>query len=94
MHAAIPHLGVDPIVIAAQCVTSLQTIRSRRTDPFEPVVLTFGSIHGGNRDNIIPDEVTMLGTVRTLNEKTREEVRTMMRQMLAGCTSASAPSLS
>jgi amidohydrolase len=89
VHAAIPHLGVDPIVIAAQCVTSLQTIRSRRTDPFEPVVLTFGSIHGGNRDNIIPDAVTMLGTVRTLNEQTREEVRTMMRQMLTGCTSAS-----
>jgi amidohydrolase len=89
VHAAIPHLGVDPIVIAAQCITSLQTIRSRRTDPFEPVVLTFGSIHGGNRDNIIPDAVTMLGTVRTLNERTREEVRTMMRQMLTGCTSAS-----
>jgi amidohydrolase len=89
VHAAIPHLGVDPIVIAAQCITSLQTIRSRRTDPFEPVVLTFGSIHGGNRDNIIPDAVTMLGTVRTLNEQTREQVRTMMRQTLTGCTAAS-----
>ena len=42
-HAATPHLGIDPIVIAAQCVTSLQTIRSRRVDPFEPMVLTFGS---------------------------------------------------
>ena len=89
VHAATPHLGVDPIVVAAQCITSLQTIRSRRVDPFDPIVLTFGSIHGGNRENIIPDEVKMEGTVRTLDEQTRETVHTMMRQTLEGCTSAS-----
>jgi amidohydrolase len=89
VHAATPHLGVDPIVIAAQCITSLQTIRSRRVDPFDPIVLTFGSIHGGNRNNIIPESVMMEGTLRTLDEQTRETVHTMMKQTLAGCTSGS-----
>jgi amidohydrolase len=89
VHAATPHLGVDPIVIAAQCITALQTIRSRRVDPFDPIVLTFGSIHGGNRNNIIPESVTMEGTLRTLDEQTRETVHTMMKQTLSGCTSGS-----
>jgi amidohydrolase len=89
VHAATPHLGVDPIVIAAQCITALQTIRSRRVDPFDPIVLTFGSIHGGNRNNIIPESVVMEGTLRTLDEQTRETVHTMMKQTLAGCTSGS-----
>lgn len=89
VHAATPHLGVDPIVIAAQCVTAMQTIRSRRVDPFEPIVVTFGKVQGGNRSNIIPDSVMLEGTIRTLNEQTREGVRTMMRQTLAGCTSGS-----
>jgi amidohydrolase len=88
-HAATPHLSIDPIVIAAQCVTSLQTIRSRRVDPLEPIVLTFGSIHGGNRNNIIPEEVTLEGTLRTLNEQTKESVHGMIRQTLEGCTSES-----
>jgi len=89
VHAATPHLGVDPIVIAAQCVSAMQTIRSRRVDPFEPMVLTFGSIHGGNRNNIIPEEVVLEGTIRTLDEPTRESVFTMIRQTMQGCTSGS-----
>lgn len=89
VHAATPHLGVDPIVIAAQCITALQTIRSRRIDPFDPIVLTFGLIHGGNRNNIIPELVTMEGTLRTLDEKTKESVHSMMRQTLSGCTASS-----
>ena len=88
-HAAWPHLGIDPIVIASQCVLALQTIKSRRIDNTEPLVLTVGSIHGGNRENILADEVTMLGTLRTLSEKTREDVHTMMRQTLEGCTAMS-----
>ena len=51
-------------------------------------MLTIGSVHGGNRSNIIADEVRMLGTLRTFNEQVRETVRTAMRQTLAGCTSA------
>jgi metal-dependent amidase/aminoacylase/carboxypeptidase family protein len=51
--------------------------------------LTFGSIHGGNRNNIIPDEVVLEGTIRTLDEPTRESVFTMIRQTMQGCTSGS-----
>jgi amidohydrolase len=89
VHAATPHLGVDPIVIASQCVSAMQTIRSRRIDPLDAIVLTFGSIHGGNRGNIIPDSVTLQGTLRTLSEQVRESARTMMRQSLEGCTAGS-----
>jgi amidohydrolase len=88
VHAANPHLGIDPIVVAAQCVTALQTVRSRRIDPNEGMVLSIGSIHGGNRSNIIPSEVKMEGTIRTFNENVRESVMSMMKQTLAGCTSA------
>ena len=87
VHAANPNLGVDTIVVAAGCITALQTIRSRRIDPNEAMVLSIGSIHGGNRHNIIPSEVKLEGTLRTFNENVREGARTMMRQTLAGCTS-------
>jgi amidohydrolase len=88
VHAANPHLGIDPIVVAAQCVTALQTVRSRRIDPNESMVLSIGSIHGGNRSNIIPSEVKLEGTIRTFNENIREGVMSMMKKTLAGCTSA------
>jgi len=86
VHGAMPHMGIDAISVAAQCITSLQTIRSRRVDPLEGMVLTIGSIHGGNRSNIITGEVKMEGTLRTFSESVRESVRTMMKQTLAGCT--------
>jgi amidohydrolase len=88
VHGAYPHEGIDTVVVAAECVTALQTIRSRRIDTQEPFVLTLGSIHGGNRFNIIADEVTLEGTVRTLNESVRQQVKTMMRKTLEGVTSA------
>lgn len=88
VHASTPHLGIDAITVAAQCVTALQAIRSRRIDPNESMVLSIGSIHGGNRSNIITGEVTMEGTIRTFSENTRESVRGMMRRTLAGCTGA------
>lgn len=88
VHASTPHLGIDAISVAAQCVTALQTIRSRRIDPGESMVLSIGSIHGGNRSNIITGEVKMEGTIRTFSEATRESVRSMMRKTLTGCTTA------
>jgi amidohydrolase len=88
VHASTPHLGIDAIAVAAQCVTALQNIRSRRIDPNESMVLSIGSIHGGNRSNIITSEVKMEGTIRTFSENTRESVRGMMRRTLAGCTAA------
>lgn len=87
-HGAMPHQGVDTVVVASECVLALQAIRSRRIDPMEPVVLTIGSMHGGNRHNIIAGEVKMEGTLRTFNEGIRENVRTMMKQTLAGCTAS------
>lgn len=56
-HGAMPHLGIDPVLVAAHCVLALQSIPSRRIDAQEPVVISVGSIHGGNRFNIIADEV-------------------------------------
>ena len=88
VHAAWPHEGIDATVLAAECVLALQSIRSRRIDPSEPMVLTIGSIHGGNRFNIVTDEVMLEGTVRTLDEDVRGKVHRVMREILAGVTSA------
>ncbi|MGH9855658.1 MAG: M20 metallopeptidase family protein [Blastocatellia bacterium] len=88
VHGAYPHDGIDTVVVAAECVTALQTIRSRRINTQEPLVITLGSIHGGNRFNIIADEVKLEGTMRTLNEEVRTKAIEMMKQTLAGVTSA------
>ncbi|HWP44373.1 MAG TPA: amidohydrolase [Blastocatellia bacterium] len=88
VHGAYPHDGIDAVVVAAQCVTALQSIRSRRINTMEPLVITLGSIHGGNRFNIIADEVVLEGTMRTLNEEVRSRAMEMMRETLAGITSA------
>jgi len=87
-HAASPQKGIDTIVVAAECVSALQSIKSRRIDAFEPVVITIGTIHGGNRQNILADEVKMEGTVRTLSEDVRNRVEQLMRETLAGVTKA------
>ncbi|HQR31480.1 MAG TPA: amidohydrolase [Blastocatellia bacterium] len=88
VHGAYPHDGVDAVVVAADCISALQTIRSRRINTQEPLVITIGSIHGGNRFNIIADEVRLDGTMRTLNEEVRANAIQMMKQTLAGVTSA------
>lgn len=69
-HGAYPWLSVDPIVVAAQVINSLQTIVSRNLDVTANAgVVTIGSIHGGNRSNIIPEQVEMLGTIRALSSE-------------------------
>lgn len=74
-HGAQPWLGIDPIVVSAQIILGLQTIVSRQSDLTKaPVVITVGKINGGVRNNIIPDECTMLGTIRTLDKDMRTEV--------------------
>jgi amidohydrolase len=87
-HGASPHLSIDPIVMASQAVMSLQTIRSRNLSPFEPSVLTIGLIRGGERNNIIPEQVEMHGTVRTFDPRVQEEVERRMREILDGVTRA------
>ncbi len=85
-HGGRPHLGVDPIVLAAKAILDLQTIVSRAVDPVSPAVVTVGAIHGGNRNNIIPEEVTFEGTVRTHEPATRARIERRMRQVLDGAT--------
>jgi amidohydrolase len=72
-HAALPHQTVDPIAIAALLITGLQQVVSRKSNPLIPSVLTFGKIQGGFATNVIPDEVVLLGTFRTMDEKWRAE---------------------
>jgi amidohydrolase len=79
-HAATPHQGPDAIVIASEIVLGLQTLVSRVRDPLEPVVISVGSVHGGTRNNILPDEVVLEGTVRTLRPATRELMERALRR--------------
>lgn len=75
-HGAYPHLCIDPIVISAQIINNLQTIVSRELNPYEPAVVTVGSIHGGTRPNIIPDEVKMELTLRYFSMPSIEKIKT------------------
>jgi hippurate hydrolase len=73
-HGAAPHMTIDPIVLACRIVLDLQTLVSRETNPIEPVVVTVGSIHGGTKHNVIPAEVKMQLTVRTLKDDVRKHI--------------------
>src|SRR4051795_2600232 len=73
-HGGYPHRTKDPVVLAAEMITEWQTIVSRENNPIDPVVITVGSIHGGTKHNIIPDEVKMQLTVRTYKDDVREHV--------------------
>jgi amidohydrolase len=87
-HASRPHLGVDPVVIAAQSVNALHHLVSRYVDPLEPAVLTIGKIEGGFAENVIPDEVRMEGTFRTLSKDLREKFPSLIERTLNGICSA------
>jgi amidohydrolase len=71
-HGAAPHTTVDPIVLSAQVIVDLQTLVSRETEPGDPAVVTVGSIHGGTKHNIIPNEVKLQLTVRSTKDATRD----------------------
>ena len=80
-HGAAPWNGVDPIVIAAQIVLGLQTVASRQMEINKaPVIVTIGKIEGGTRDNIIPDSVTMKGTLRALDEGMRKDLQERVKR--------------
>jgi hippurate hydrolase len=83
-HGAHPESTKDPVVMAAQYVLALQTIVSRQTLPLEPAVVTVGSIHGGSKNNIIPDEVVLQLTVRAFNENVRENILASIDRMARG----------
>ena len=91
-HGSTPHLTVDPIVIAARIVLSLQTIVAREIDPIEPAVISVGSIHGGTKHNIIPDTVDLQLTVRSYTEETRNKlIEGIRRNVLAEAQGGGAP---
>ncbi len=80
-HAAIPHFNVDTVVVTAHIITALQTIVSRSSDPTIPSVLSFGKINStGGATNIIPDEVKMEGTFRTMDETWREQAHGLIKE--------------
>jgi hippurate hydrolase len=83
-HGAMPHLAADAVVIAAQVVTTLQTVVSREVDPVEPAVLTVGEIGAGTAFNIIPQKARLGGTVRTLNSDLRERMPGRMEEIARG----------
>jgi amidohydrolase len=87
-HGAQPEESADPIVMAAQAVTALQTIRSRNMSPMEPGVVTVGMIRGGTRFNIIPEQVTLEGTVRSYSTATQDLVERRMHTILGGLATA------
>jgi len=87
-HGAYPHKTKDPIVLAAEMINAWQTIASRENNPLDPIVVTVGSIHGGTKHNIIPDEVKMQLTVRTYKGDTRERVLAAIDQIAKGCAMA------
>jgi amidohydrolase len=83
-HGAYPHTGLDPIPVAAEMVQALQLIVSRQFDALSPKVLTIGSIHGGNRFNIIADQVTLEGTLRTLDAGVRRDMKERIQRTVTG----------
>jgi hippurate hydrolase len=83
-HGSAPETTKDPIVVAAQVVMALQTIISRENSPLDPAVVTVGSIHGGTRYNIIPDEVNLQLTVRTYKEEVRRRVLAAIERIVKG----------
>src|SRR6266481_3437233 len=87
-HGAYPHKTKDPIVLAAEMINAWQTIASRENNPLDPIVVTVGSIHGGTKHNIIPDEVKMQLTVRTYKADTRARVLAAIEQIAKGCALA------
>jgi amidohydrolase len=87
-HGAYPHKTKDPIVLAAEIINAWQTIASRQNNPLDPIVITVGSIHGGTKHNIIPDEVKMQITVRTYKSEVREHVLAAIERIAKGIAAA------
>jgi len=87
-HGARPEATKDPIVMAAQFITALQTIVSREDSPLDPAVVTVGAIHGGTKRNVIPDEVQLLMTVRTYKPEVRQRVLASIERIARGVATA------
>jgi hippurate hydrolase len=87
-HAAMPHQGIDPVVVAAEIVGALQTIASRTTDPLDSVVVTVTQIHGGDAWNVIPEQVVLRGTARSFRPEVQDSVEPAIRRIAQGIAAA------
>ena len=87
-HAAMPHQGRDPVVVAAQIVTALQGIVSRATDPLDAAVVSVTQIHGGDTWNVIPNAVTLRGTTRAFRDRVQDRFEPEIRQIAEGLCAA------
>ena len=87
-HASEPHTALDPITVAAEIVLALQAMVTRRIDVFDPAVVTIAQITAGTTNNIIPESVFLFGTIRTVSEATRAEVRAGVRRVAEGIAAA------
>jgi len=87
-HAAMPHLGIDPVVVAAQIVGGLQTIASRNTHPLQGAVVSVTQIHGGDTWNVIPDEVVLRGTTRSFDPAVRDSIEPAIRRVAEGAAAS------
>jgi amidohydrolase len=83
-HAARPQMAIDPIVIGAHCIVALQTLISREVNPLSPAVLTIGALHAGTVSNVIPEDATFQGTIRTFDPETRERLAERIPQVIRG----------
>jgi len=83
-HAASPHVSKDPILATGHLITQIHSIVSRNVNPLESGVITIGKVSGGTASNIIPDEVELIGTVRSLNSQVREELKSRIEQVTQG----------
>jgi amidohydrolase len=87
-HGSMPHLAVDPVPVACEIGLSLHAMVTRRTNVFDPIVLTLGKIAGGTASNIIPETVDMLGTLRTVSEAARENAHQDIRRVATNIAAA------
>ncbi|HCL79161.1 MAG TPA: amidohydrolase, partial [Synergistaceae bacterium] len=87
-HGAIPHESNDPFPAVASLIMNLQTIVSRNMDPQEPAVLSFGSIHGGAANNVIPEHIALTGTIRSFSPEARDLLHERVREIAQGTAEA------
>jgi len=87
-HAARPHVGIDPVVAAAHIIVAAQTVVARHTDPLDSAVVSLCTVHGGTARNVIPEDVTITGTVRTLKAETRDTIEQQLRAVITATAQA------
>ncbi len=87
-HGSAPHQTVDPVYVAAQLIIAVQGISGRMIDPVQPFVISIGAVHSGTKENIIPDEAVLDGTIRTLDEATRKRAKAKLVEVAEGVSKA------